>query len=72
MGIGHLAWVIGDRKWNILEKLWARLPRGWYRRLVYTDGYGAYDSFFWAWQHRVYQKFDHPEGTRHLYGGRCE
>ncbi|WP_369016147.1 IS1 family transposase [Armatimonas sp.] len=57
-----LAWVIGDRKWNMLEKLWARLPRSWHRRLVYTDGYGAYGSFFWAWQHRVCQKF---------YGGTC-
>jgi IS1 family transposase len=25
---------------------------------VYTDGYGAYASFFSAWQHRVCEKFD--------------
>ncbi len=26
----------------------------WQRRLVYTDGYAAYATFFSAWQHRVF------------------
>ncbi len=66
-----LAFVIGDRirdaqarrKWDHIEELWASLPHLWRRRLVYTDGYGAYGSFFSAWQHRVCDKFDGGTAT---------
>ena len=58
-----LALVIGDRKWDRIEELWERLPRAWRRRLVYTDGYGAYASFFSAWQHRICEKFDGGTAT---------
>ncbi len=58
-----LAFVIGNRKWDQIEELWARLPHAWRRRLVYTDGYGAYGSFFSAWQHRPCEKFDGGTST---------
>lgn len=35
-----------------------RLPSRYKRRLIYTDGYGAYAAFFGAWQHRQCEKFD--------------
>jgi IS1 family transposase len=34
-----LAFVIGDRKWSNLSRLWNRVPKAWQHRLVYTDGY---------------------------------
>ncbi len=58
-----LAFVIGDRTWDQIEDLWVRLPQAWRRRLVYTDGYGAYASFFSAWQHRQCEKFDGGTAT---------
>jgi IS1 family transposase len=58
-----LAFVIGDRKWDRIEELWARFPLIWRHCLVYTDGYGAYASFFSAWQHRVCEKFDGGTAT---------
>lgn len=57
------AFVIGDRRWDWIEHLWARLPNAWRYRLVYTDGYGAYSAFFSAWQHRVCDKFDGGTAT---------
>ena len=53
-----LAFVFGDRTWDNVARLWQRVPRSWQRRLVYTDGYGAYTAFFSPWQHRVCEKFD--------------
>ncbi len=53
-----LAFVIGNRKWDNLARLWQQVPQAWQRRLVYTDGYGAYGAFFSSWQHRLCQKFD--------------
>jgi insertion element IS1 protein InsB len=53
-----LAFVIGDRTWGNVARLWSRLPKPWQRRLVYTDGYGAYAWFFSVWQHRLCEKFD--------------
>jgi IS1 family transposase len=53
-----LAYVIGDRGWDRVAELYALLPRVYQRRLVYTDGYGAYADFFSSWQHRLCQKFD--------------
>ncbi len=47
-----LAFVIGDRTWDNVARLWQRIPLSWQRRLVYTDGYGAYAAFFSPWQHR--------------------
>ena len=47
-----LAFVLGDRTWDNLARLWQKVPAAWQRRLVYTDGYGAYAAFFSAWQHR--------------------
>jgi IS1 family transposase len=58
-----LAFVIGDRKWDRIKELWARLPQAWRHRLVYTDGYGTYGSFFSAWQDRVCEKFDDGTAT---------
>jgi insertion element IS1 protein InsB len=53
-----LAFVISDRGWDNVETLWRQLPKEYQRRLVYTDGYGAYAAFFSGWQHRPCQKFD--------------
>ena len=53
-----LAFVIGDRTWDNVARLWQRVPSSWQRRLVYTDGYGAYAAFFSPWQHRPCEKFD--------------
>jgi IS1 family transposase len=40
-----LAFVIGDRTWDNLARLWRVLPQSWRRRLMYTDGYNAYAAF---------------------------
>ena len=53
-----LAFVLGDRTWDNVARLWQQVPRAYRRRLVYTDGYGAYATFFSSWQHRLCQKFD--------------
>jgi insertion element IS1 protein InsB len=53
-----LGYVIGDRGWDRVAELWAQLPRIYQRRLVYTDGYGAYAAFLAAWQHRPCLKGD--------------
>ncbi len=53
-----LAFVIGDRTFSNVARLWQRVPESWRRRLVYTDGYGAYAAFFSSWQHRICEKFD--------------
>ena len=53
-----LAFVIGDRRWDNVARLWSKVPQAWQRRLVYTDGYGAYAAFFSSWQHRRCEKFD--------------
>jgi insertion element IS1 protein InsB len=70
-----LAWFVGSRSWDCLEDLWGRMPRDWKRRLVYTDGYGAYFAFFASWQHRVCEKFDGGtttvEGVNHALRHRC-
>ena len=58
-----LAFVVGDRRWDTIEQLWVRLPKAYRHRLVYTDGYGAYGSFFWGWQHRLCEKFDGGTAT---------
>jgi IS1 family transposase len=61
-----LAAVLGDRSWAMLERLWNLVPLSYRRKLVYTDtatagglsGYGAYEAFFSAWQHRITDKRD--------------
>jgi insertion element IS1 protein InsB len=58
-----LAFTVGDRTWEMLEALWAQMPTVYRRRLVYTDGYGAYPAFFWGWQHRPCAKFDGGTAT---------
>jgi len=58
-----LAFVLGDRTWDNVARLWNRVPEAWQRRLVYTDGYGAYPSFFSSWQHRLCEKFDGGTST---------
>jgi IS1 family transposase len=58
-----LAWLIGSREWHHLSRLWERVPKPWRRRLVYTDGYGAYSAFFSPWQHRVCAKGDGRTAT---------
>jgi IS1 family transposase len=70
-----LAWFVGNRSWDCLEELWARMPGRWKHRLIYTDGYGAYFAFFAGWQHRVCEKFDGGtatvEGVNHSLRHRC-
>ena len=70
-----LAYFVKDRTWDCLEQLWGKVPRDWQRRLVYTDGYGAYAAFFSAWQHRPCVKFDGGtttvEGVNHSLRHRC-
>ena len=51
-----LAYVIGDRTWKHVEKLFALIPERYKRRRVYTDGYEAYADFFCPSQHRVCPK----------------
>ena len=43
--------------------LWEMVPEQWRKRLVYTDGYGAYAWFFASWQHRLCEKFDGGTAT---------
>ncbi len=70
-----LAFVLGDRTWDNVARLWQRVPKAWQRRLVYTDGYGAYAAFFSPWQHRPCEKFDGGtttvEGVNHSLRHRC-
>jgi IS1 family transposase len=67
--------VLGDRTWDNVARLWSKVPKAWQRRLVYTDGYGAYAAFLSPWQHQVCQKFDGGtstvEGVNHLLRHRC-
>lgn len=58
-----VAFVIGDRTWDNVARLWQKVPPTWQHRLVYTDGYQAYPAFFTAWQHRVCEKFDGGTST---------
>jgi insertion element IS1 protein InsB len=53
-----LAICVGTREWFYLTELWSKVPDAWKRRLVYTDGYGAYPDFFSVSQHRPCKKFD--------------
>lgn len=53
-----LAFVVSDRKWHNIDDLWIEVPQVWHRKLVYTDGYGAYSHYFSSWQHRSRRKFD--------------
>ena len=70
-----LSFVVGDRTWDNVARLWSKVPQVWQRRLVYTDGYGAYSAFFSPWQHRVCEKFDGGtttvEGVNHSLRHRC-
>ena len=64
-----LAYILGDRGWDRVAELYALLPRVYQRRLVYTDGYGAYADFFSAWQHLGLAAPRLPEiRRRHLHG----
>ena len=53
-----LAYCLGDRGWDNVERLYASPPPAYRRRLVYTDGYGAYPPFFSAWQHLRHAEHD--------------
>jgi IS1 family transposase len=78
-----LAFVLGDRTWDNVARLWQKVPQAYRRRFVYTDGYGAYGAFFSSWhdtkgvsvQHRLCQKFDGGtctvEGVNHSLRHRC-
>ena len=44
-----LAFVLGNRKGDTVARLWQKVPAAWQRRLVYTDGYGTYGTFFSSW-----------------------
>jgi insertion element IS1 protein InsB len=47
-----LAFVVGDRSRKSLRTLWSRVPPAYRRKLIYTDEYEIYASFFRPWQHR--------------------
>ena len=70
-----LSICLGNRQWHHVNLLWKKVPENWRRRLVYTDGYGAYSDYFSAWQHRPCQKFDGgtctAEGVNHSLRHRC-
>lgn len=51
-----VAWRVGDRSEKTLQKMWWQVPPAYRRKLVYTDFYEAYTSFFRAWQHRPCEK----------------
>ena len=51
-----VAWCVGDRSEKTLQKMWWQVPPAYRRKLVYTDFYEAYASFFRAWQHRPCEK----------------
>lgn len=50
--------AFGDRSYESLRALWQGVPKGYRRKLVYTDGYSVYEAFFAAWQHTVCAKGD--------------
>jgi IS1 family transposase len=50
--------MMGNRSGVMLERLWQKVPHSYRRKLVYTDGYEVYVSFFPAWQHRISDKRD--------------
>jgi IS1 family transposase len=47
-----VAWGVGDRSEKTLQRTWFEVPASYRRKLVYTDFYEAYASFFRPWQHR--------------------
>ena len=47
-----LGFVPGDRSERSLWQLWFSLPGDYRRKLVYSDCYEAYATFFRPWQHR--------------------
>jgi insertion element IS1 protein InsB len=51
-----LAWRVGDRSEKTLQKVWFGVPAEYRRKLVYTDFYEAYATFFAPWQHRPSDK----------------
>ena len=51
-----LGFVLGDRSEKSLWQLWFSLPGDYRRKLVYTDFYEAYATFFRSWQHRACAK----------------
>jgi len=51
-----LAWRVGDRSEKTLRKLWFCVPPDYRGKLVYSDFYEAYKSFFRPWQHRPSSK----------------
>jgi IS1 family transposase len=57
-----IAAVIGDRSRAMLEELWEMVPASYRRKLVYTDDYAVYRSFFAPWQHRITDKTDGRTG----------
>ena len=51
-----LAWRVGDRSEQTLQKMWFEVPPTYRRKLVYTDFYEAYAKWFAPWQHRPSSK----------------
>lgn len=47
-----LAWRVGDRSEKTLQTLWFQVPPDYRRKLVYSDFYEVYRSFFRPWHHR--------------------
>jgi len=53
-----LSMALGNRQYKWMDALWNGLPERFKKRLMYTDGYGAYADFFGEWQHRLCEKGD--------------
>jgi insertion element IS1 protein InsB len=51
-----LAWRVGDRSERTLRKMWFAVPSAYRRKLVYSDFYEAYATFFAPWQQRPSDK----------------
>ncbi len=47
-----VAYAVGDRSAETCRLLWHRVPKGYRRKLVYTDFYEVYVSALPCWQHR--------------------
>lgn len=60
--ISFLVWRVRDRSEKTLQKLWFQVPACYHRKLVYTDFYEAYATFFAPWQHRPSGKGSVIEG----------
>lgn len=59
-----MAWAVGDRSEATCRRLWARVPEGYRRGLLYTDLWEAYRAVLPAGRHRPAGKGGGP--TSHV------